>query len=243
MDRVAGLEADDALPAALGEDRAACRPGRARARGTAARPARRRSPCRRGTAASARTAARRRDAPCRSCGRRARPRAPCRSRRRSSTSRTATGLPVSSASATRSPDGAAVDGEADGQRPRQAARRGAWRRATRLVVGLAHEALERRERAGGEHVEVGELARGQLDGLERGEVVGRGRRCGRRGAAVRLDQAGRWRRRSCRHLRPGSGRAPRASRARPRPTPRASCPRSRRRSRGSPAPRTGRRHR
>ena len=86
VDRVARLEADDALPAALGERGRASRRGRARARGTRARAARTPSPCRRGTSASARRAARRRDARRRSSGSTAPPRAPCRSRRRSSTS-------------------------------------------------------------------------------------------------------------------------------------------------------------
>ena len=82
VDRVAGLEADHALPPALGERRHASRPGPWRAPGRPARPARRRSRARRDRAASGRRAASRRDARRRWCGSSARPRAPCRSRRR-----------------------------------------------------------------------------------------------------------------------------------------------------------------
>ena len=80
VDRVARLESDDALPAALGED--ATRLGRvARELGERGRrAARRRSRVPRGRAASARTAARRRGARRRSCGSSSRPRAPCRTR-------------------------------------------------------------------------------------------------------------------------------------------------------------------
>ena len=84
--------------------------------------------------------------------------------------------------------GSRVDGEADRKRPRQAARE-VHLVDDALVVGLAHEALERRERARGEHVEVGELPRREHDDLERAEVVGRLAGAVDERAAVRRDQA------------------------------------------------------
>src|SRR2546421_7444948 len=64
-----------------------------------------------------------------------------------------------------------VDGQADGQRPRQAVRE-PHLVDDALVVVPAHEALERRERAGPDHVEVGDLARGERDALEPLDVGG-----------------------------------------------------------------------
>src|SRR6185437_15161883 len=79
----------------------------------------------------------------------------------------------------------------------------------RLVVVAAHEALERRQRTRGEHVEVGQLARGQLDRRQRGEVVGRRPGAVDELATVRLDQP--FRRRghgahavTCAGIRPSS---------------------------------------
>ncbi len=57
-----------------------------------------------------------------------------------------------------------------------------------VVVGLAHEALERRERAGREHVEIGELARRERHDLERVEIVGCVAGAIDERAAVRRDQ-------------------------------------------------------
>src|SRR5581483_10515194 len=64
-----------------------------------------------------------------------------------------------------------VDGEADGERPRQAARE-PHRLDDALVVLAVQEALERRESACREHVQVGHLARGQRQTLERVDAVG-----------------------------------------------------------------------
>ena len=63
-----------------------------------------------------------------------------------------------------------VDREADGQRPGQAAGE-VHVLGHREVVLAIHEALERRERAAREHVEVGDLARRQRDHLERVDAV------------------------------------------------------------------------
>ena len=68
--------------------------------------------------------------------------------------------------------GSRVHRQADGKRPRQAALE-VHLLDDALVVRLAHEALERRERARGDHVEVGELTRRERDDLERAEIVGR----------------------------------------------------------------------
>ncbi len=57
-----------------------------------------------------------------------------------------------------------------------------------LVVLAAHEALERRESARGEHVQIGYLARGQGEDLERVEVVRPLARAIDERPAVRLDQ-------------------------------------------------------
>ncbi len=65
-----------------------------------------------------------------------------------------------------------VHRKADGKRPRQTARE-VHLLDDPLVVGLAHEALERRERARRDHVQVGELTRGERDDLERADVLGR----------------------------------------------------------------------
>ena len=146
VDRVARLEADDALPAALRRTRPACRPGRTRAPGTAAPAARRPSPGRRGTSASARRGARRPDARRRSCRKHARPRATCRTRRPPATSSIARTSPRLVASATRSPLGASSTarhtGSAQGRPPAElhVVEHG-------LVVLAPHEALERRQRA------------------------------------------------------------------------------------------------
>ena len=79
-------------------------------------------------------------------------------------------------------------GEADGQRPGQPVGE-PHRLDDALVVRLAHEAGQRRERARGEHVQVGQLARGQRDDLERVEVVGAlARARSTSDAAVRADQ-------------------------------------------------------
>src|SRR5439155_1276061 len=63
-----------------------------------------------------------------------------------------------------------VDGETHRQRPRQAVRE-PHLRDDPLVVVAAQEAFERRERAGSDHVQVGQLARGQREHLERLDVV------------------------------------------------------------------------
>ena len=81
-----------------------------------------------------------------------------------------------------------VDCEADGKRPRKAVRE-VHLVDDALVVRLAHEALERRERARGDHVQVGELPRGERDDLERVEVGRRVARAVDESAAVRRDQA------------------------------------------------------
>ena len=86
-----------------------------------------------------------------------------------------------------------VDGEAHGKSPWQPARE-MHVRDDALVVGLAHEPLERRERARGDHVEVGELAGSERDDLERVEIGGRGSRPVDERAAVRRDDPIRRRR-------------------------------------------------
>src|SRR5262245_8048614 len=58
-----------------------------------------------------------------------------------------------------------------------------------LVVVTAHEALERRQRAGGEQVQVGHLTRREPEGLEPAEIVRTRSRTIDESAAVRLDQA------------------------------------------------------
>ena len=63
------------------------------------------------------------------------------------------------------------DRQGDGQRPREAACEPHVVHDP-LVVLLAHEALERRERAGREHVQVGHFTRRERDRLERLEVGG-----------------------------------------------------------------------
>jgi hypothetical protein len=62
------------------------------------------------------------------------------------------------------------DRQADGQRPRQRVREPHVLDHA-LVVVATHEALERRERAGREHVEVGDFARGQGQRFERLDAV------------------------------------------------------------------------
>jgi hypothetical protein len=79
------------------------------------------------------------------------------------------------------------DGEADGQSPGHAVRE-AHRLDDALVILPAHEARERGQRAGGEHVEVGELARRERDHLERLEVVRALSRALDEDAAVRPDE-------------------------------------------------------
>ena len=81
-----------------------------------------------------------------------------------------------------------VHGEAHGKSPRQPARE-VHLPDDEVVVGAPHEALERGERAGGEHVQVRELPRRQLDGLERVEVTRPLSGPVDEGAAVRRDQA------------------------------------------------------
>jgi hypothetical protein len=64
-----------------------------------------------------------------------------------------------------------LDGDADGQRPGQPARQMHVLEDAPVVLP-AHEPPERRERPGGEHVEVGELPRGEPDRLEALDVLG-----------------------------------------------------------------------
>ena len=99
-----------------------------------------------------------------------------------------------------------LDGQADGQRPRQAVRE-PHRVEHGLVVLVAHEALERRQRTAGDHVQVGELARGQRHDLERLDVVGPFTRPVDERAAVRRDQLGLGGDAHARHRSRGSGRA------------------------------------
>ena len=66
--------------------------------------------------------------------------------------------------------GLVVDGETDRQRPWNPLRE-AHVLEHALVIVSAHEALERRERPGGEHVQIGQLARGQRDLLQAVHVV------------------------------------------------------------------------
>ena len=172
VDRVAGLEADDAAPASLRERLARVSRDRGRAPGTAARAGRRRSPCRRGRAGAARRGARLRDAPRRSCGSSCSASRSLSYSKTSSTSSTASGRPSPSASATRSPCGCRFDGEADGKSPGEPVRE-VHVLDDALVVLAAHEALERRERARREHVQVGHLTRGQRRRLERSRSSGR----------------------------------------------------------------------
>ena len=80
-----------------------------------------------------------------------------------------------------------LDREADGERPRRAVRE-AHVLDDALVVGAAEEAFERRERADREHVEVGELSRGQRDALEALDAVRRIPGPVDEPAAVRPDQ-------------------------------------------------------
>ena len=80
-----------------------------------------------------------------------------------------------------------LDGEADRERPRKAARE-AHVLDHALVVGRRHEARQRRERSRGEHVQVGQLARRERDGLERLDVARPLARALDELAAVRLDQ-------------------------------------------------------
>ena len=80
-----------------------------------------------------------------------------------------------------------LDGEADGERPRQAVREPHLLDHA-LVVVRAHEALERRERTAGEHVEVGDLARRQGDRLEPLDAVGALAQPVDERASVRMDQ-------------------------------------------------------
>ncbi len=64
-----------------------------------------------------------------------------------------------------------IHGQADGKRPGQTTRE-MHPFDHELVVGPTHEPFERRERAGRDHVEVGKLARCELDLLEPVEIVG-----------------------------------------------------------------------
>ena len=123
----------------------------------------------------------------RSCGSTARPRAPCRRRRRP--------RPRARRRACRARRRAR-------RGRRSAPRRRRGRRAAptgspfceahvvddAAVVVLAHEALERRERARGDHVQVGQLARRERDDLERVDVVRPVARAVDEVAAVRPDQ-------------------------------------------------------
>ena len=104
-----------------------------------------------------------------------------------------------------------VDRETDRERPRKAARE-VHLLDDALVVGLAHEALERRERARSDHVEVGELPRGEDNHLERAEILGCVARPVDERAAVWRDQTvGRDRRHAVTWaaMRPSSSRAAR----------------------------------
>jgi adenylylsulfate kinase len=78
-----------------------------------------------------------------------------------------------------------------------------------LVVVLGHEALERRQRSRGEHVQVGELARGQRHDLEGLDVVRPFSRPVDERAAVRRDQLGLG---GDAHTRTAAGIRPRSSR-------------------------------
>src|SRR5262245_17641563 len=80
-------------------------------------------------------------------------------------------------------------GQADGKRPREPVRE-VHVLDDALVVLAAHEPFERRERARGEHVQVGHLARRERDRLERLQVVRPLSGAVDERAAVRLDQAG-----------------------------------------------------
>ena len=77
-----------------------------------------------------------------------------------------------------------VDGEADRQRPRQAALE-VQLLDDAPVVRLAHEALERRERARGEHVQVGQLARAEANHVEARHVLRLARAVDQRAAVGR----------------------------------------------------------
>src|SRR4029078_4272398 len=66
--------------------------------------------------------------------------------------------------------GLVVDGETDRQRPWNPLRE-AHVLEHALVIVSAHEAPQWRERAGGEHVQIGQLARGQRDLLQAVDVV------------------------------------------------------------------------
>ena len=81
------------------------------------------------------------------------------------------------------------DRERDGQRPDRAVGE-LHALDDALVVGAAHEAAQRRERAAREHVEVGELAPAERDPLERLDAVGALAGAGDERAAVRGDQSG-----------------------------------------------------
>src|SRR5262249_11987376 len=83
--------------------------------------------------------------------------------------------------------GLAVDREADRQRPRQVVGEPQLVDDA-LVVVLGHEALEPPERARGEHVQVGQLPRGQLELLELLGAVGPRARAIDELAAVRRNQ-------------------------------------------------------
>ena len=104
----------------------------------------------------------------------------------------ASGRPSASVRQTASPAGRSVDGEGDRQRPRQAARE-PHLVDDAPVVGLAHEALEGRERARGEHVEIAESgARRARSGAGRLRArAGRGDRTRRRAAVSAPHRAGR----------------------------------------------------
>src|SRR5438874_7365789 len=79
------------------------------------------------------------------------------------------------------------DRKAHGQRPRESARE-THGLEDRLVVLAAHEARERGKRTAGQHVQAGELPRGQREGLERLEVGRPLARAVDELAAVRRDQ-------------------------------------------------------
>ncbi len=80
-----------------------------------------------------------------------------------------------------------VHGQADGQRPGQAGRQ-AHAADDRLVVLAAHEALQRRQGARREHVEVGHLARGEGQQFQRVDAIGPLARAVDERPAVRADE-------------------------------------------------------
>ena len=136
----------------------------------------------------------------------------------------------------------AIDGEADRERPGQAARQPHLLDHA-LVVVLVHEALERRERAARDHVQVGELARGERRSARAARSRRAGARCGRSACRRAARSAASVSTTVTPSPRSGRARAPRASRRRARRSPPARAARCRSRAPDSTAPRRGRRRR